>query len=191
MADFAPNVTGRYKLHYNVIGRKHTVMCRTARGLTAAQIASNGAAYLRAVFDALKAFIADDLAFISAEVAVHDSDLFFPAAVPTAVVATASAALASKQDSITHLSFAGRGAGGSKVSVHIYGFLTNPDALPAAAESDFVLLGSENGGVANAVLALNATPALAVAIDNTIPTYVNRATLKVNDFWLRQVRKGL
>jgi hypothetical protein len=191
MPDFAPNVTGRYKLHYNVIGRVHTIMMRTARGLNAAQIISNGAAYLRGLFVAMAPGMADDLAFISAEYALHDSDLFFPAATPAAVVGAIAAATFSKQDSITHLTFSGRGALGSKVSMHLYGHGTDPDTLPANIWSDFVVLGTELPRIATAVAALNVAPALAVAIDNSVPVYVNRATVKVNDFWLRKVRQGL
>lgn len=191
MPDFAPNATGRYRVHYVAAGRSHTIQMRTARGLTFTQIESNGSAFIEGLFSALATALTDDLAFTSAEVALHDEDLFFPAAVPAAVTGTFPVADMSKQDSITHLTFSGRGSGGSKVNMKVYGVATNPDALPAGIWSDFVMLGSELANIANAVTHLNDSPSLSVAIDNTIPTYVNRATIKVNDYWLRRVRQGL
>jgi len=45
---------------------------------------------------------------------------------------------------------------------------------------------------ANAVAALNTSPSgRIVAIDNSVPAYYNRITVKINDFWLRKVRQGL
>jgi hypothetical protein len=192
MPDFAPNVTARYRLHYKVVGRNHTVQCRGTRGIDVSTLMADGAAYLRAVFSALAAGMADDLAFISAEYALTDSDLFFPATLPAAVTGLVAASTFSKQDSITHLTFSGRGAGGSKVSQKIYGVNWAPDVLPAGIESDFVVTGGESAIVLNAIAAFNNSPSgRIVAIDNTVATYHGQATLKINDFWLRKVRQGL
>lgn len=191
MPDFAPNVTARYKLHYTAAGRPHTIMCRAARGTLASPGAGQCAVYLRGLFSALAPLLADDLSFTSAEFALTDSDLFFPAAVPAAVVGGSPIAGFSKQDTITHLTFSGRGTGGSKVNVKVYGVNWAPDTLPGSVESDFVVLGTELAQIANAVISLNTGSGIIVAIDNTAALYANRATIKVNDFWLRQVRKGL
>jgi len=192
MPDFAPNATARYRLHYNVAGRIHTMQCRGVRGIDASTLNADGSAYLRGFINAMAATLSDDLSFISAEYALTDSDLFFPGTLPTAVVGGFSAALMSKQDSITHLTFSGRGATGSKINVKLYGVGTNPDALPANIWSDFVMLGSELAAIAAAVSALNTSPSgRIVAIDNSVATYHNRATIKINDFWLRKVRQGL
>jgi hypothetical protein len=191
MPDFAPNVTFRYKLHYNAAGRKHTTQVRAARGTLATPGAGQCATYLRAVFDALKAIMPDDLSFLSAEYALTDSDLFFPAATPAAVVGGTAAASFSKQDSISHLTFSGRGSLGSKANLKLYCFAFNPDVLPAPLESDFVVLASEALLVSNAIAALNTGSGIIVAIDNSPINYYARATLKVNDFWLKRVRQGL
>jgi len=191
MPDFAPNVTGRYRLRYNAVGRVHTIQVRVARGLSLLSIQDAGATYIRPVFLALAAALVSDFLFISATAAETDSDLFFPVAIPTQVVGLAPIADYSKQDSITHLTFSGRGASGSKVNQKIYGFVNNPDQLPPNVGSDFVLLSSESPLIQNAVNAFNSPGASIVAIDNSVPVYVQRATIKINDFWLRQVRKGL
>ena len=191
MPDFAPNVTGRYKLHYRVVGRSHTIQVRVARGAIFADIVNNSRVYLLALFTALASNLCDDLSFVSAEAALTDSDLFFPAATPTAVAGAIALAGYSGQDSISHLTFSGRGAFGSKTNVKVYGWQANPDTLPLNQASDFVLLATESAAISSAIGALNGGGASIVAIDNSPPTYHNRATLKVNDFWLRRLRQGL
>jgi len=162
------------------------------RGIDVGTGVTEAAAYLRALFVALASNLADDLAFTSAEYALTDSDLFFPAAMPAAVTGAIDVADFSKQDSITHLTFSGRGAGGSKTSVKVYGAQYLPDQVPDAIESDFVINSAESSLILNSVAALNnSVGGRTVCIDNTVATFHARATVKVNDFWLRQVRKGL
>lgn len=191
MPDFAPNVTARYKLHYTAVGRSHTILVRAPRGTIFADIVSNARVYLNAFFSALAPNLVDDLAFVSAEAALTDSDLFFPATVPTAVVGAIAIALYSKQDSITHLTFSGRGTAGSKCNLKVFGWQANPDTLPTNQASDFVINATESAAISSAIAVLNGSPASRVAIDNTPPTYHLRATVKINDFWLRRVRQGL
>jgi len=143
------------------------------------------------LFTALISFLCDDLTFVSAEVALTDSDLFFPAAIPTAVVGAVALATFSKQDSITHMTFSGRGALGSKVNMKVYGGNLGPDTLPVNAVSDFLITSVESPTIASAVLALNVGGNNIVAVDNTKPVFHQQATVKVNDFWLRRVRQGL
>lgn len=192
MTTFAPNVTARYRLHYNVVGRNHTMQCRGVRGVDVGTLVADGAAYLRAVFAALAANLCDDLSFISAEYALTDSDLFFPAAVPTAVVGLNDLATFSKQDSITHLTFSGRGSFGSKANLKLYGCQFDPDNVTGDPPEDFVITSAEYAPIATAIAALNTSPGgRIVAIDNSPAAYHARATLKVNDYWLRRVRQGL
>jgi hypothetical protein len=67
----------------------------------------------------------------------------------------------------------------------------DPDVLPPNVSNDFVILSSELSVIDDAVTHLNSALPLAVAIDNSVPIYAARVTVKINDFWLRQVRKGL
>jgi hypothetical protein len=166
-------------------------MMRAPRDSTLPDIVSHGQGYLGGLFTALASFLFDDLAFISADAALTDSDLFFPCAVPTAVAGAITPATLSKQDSITHITFSGRGASGSKVNLHVYGMALDPDVLPPNVSNDFVILSSELSVIDDAVTHLNSALPLAVAIDNSVPIYAARVTVKINDFWLRQVRKGL
>lgn len=189
MADFAPNVTPRYRLKYNAVGRPHSVMVRGSRGTSFAGMEALGISAFFGLFSALDTLMCDDLAFISADIALTDSDLFFPASVPGVVTGTSPIAQYSKMDSISHWTFSGRGDLGSKVSMKLYGIQNVSDVLPATVHSDFVLLGTEDTRVADAVAVLNA--GAIVTVDNTQAAWLNRVTIKINDFWLRQVRKGL
>lgn len=192
MPDFAPNVTARYRLHYHVARRDHTMQCRMVRGIDVGTLTTEAPAYLRTLFNAMASLMADDLVFTSAEYALTDSDLFFPAPVPTAVVGALDVNDFSQQDSITHLTFSGRGAGGAKINMKLYGVQVDPDVIPDDIQTDFVLDGTESAPVAAAVTALGVSLGLRiVCIDNSVATYHNRATVKINDFWLKRVRQGL
>jgi len=191
MPDFAPNVTPRFKLHYHVATRDHVMQFRGVRGISTGQMGDNGRAAAAALFTAMAPVLADDLAFLSAEIALTDSDVFFPTAVPSPVTGEVAVATYSKQDTISHLTFNGRGqALGSKTNVKLYGCNFNPDAVPANLISDFVFTPGESAVIDAAVLALQ-TAAGIVAIDNSSIIWSGRVTLKVNDFWLRKVRQGL
>jgi hypothetical protein len=190
MPDFAPNVTPRYRLHYRAVNRNHTAQVRAPRGHDAGGVAALGTAFFFGLFDALSSAMTDDLEFISAEYALTDSDLFFPSSLPTAVTGAIAVADFTKQDSITHLQFSGRGAGGSKVSVKVYGFSMNPESVTERPESDFIILSGESSLISDAIAAI-AAETTARAIDNTQISWRAAATVKVNDAWLRKVRQGL
>lgn len=189
MADFAPNVTPRYVLKYRSVGRVHSIMMRGARGISFALMESYGQTLFNAFFTTMAAGLPVDLEFISASVAITDSDLFFPAAPPTAVTGAVALTSLSGQDSISHITFSGRGGLGSKVNLHVYGFAWGPDVLPAGDESDFVITAGESTVIANAIAALAADSHIR-AIDNSQPVWRSQVTLKVNDYWLRKLRQG-
>jgi hypothetical protein len=189
MPTFAPNVTPRYKVSYQAVGRVHSLLFRGARGLSFGDMETLGATAANAMFNPTLGVLVDDFSFLDAAVALTDSDIFLPAALPTAEVGTADIADYSKQDSITHVTFAGRGAGGAKVNWHLFGITLNPDVLPPEVENDFKITSAEWGVIANVYTVLAAQTGLR-AIDNTAITYKSYALVKVNDHWLRKVRQG-
>lgn len=189
MPDFAPNVTPRYVLSYRSAQRAHSVMMRGARGISAALMESYGQGLFNTFFTSLATLLPLDLAFISAKVSLTDSDLFFPATVPTAVAGTIALTALSKQDSITHTTFSGRGSLGSKVNLKIFGIQWSPDTMPGGVEQDFVVTSSETSFVATAIAVLAADSHIR-AIDNTQPSWYAKVTFKPNDYWLKRVRQG-
>lgn len=189
MPDFAPNVTPRYKAHYVVATHPHSIQFRVARGTNDGDGILAGRTHANALFAAFAAILFEDFHWVSAEYAHQDSDLFFPATLPTAVTGLTLLTAMSPADEIMHLTFSGRGAGGSKVSVHVYGTNFTLDLTPQGVFSDWILTGAENAGVASALTSLAANGDLR-AIDNTAVTWRQQATIKLNDYWLRQLRKG-
>lgn len=189
MPDFAPNVTPRYKAHYVAATHPHTMQFRVARGTNDGDGILAGRVHANAIFAPLTAVLFEDFHWVSAEYAHQDSDLFFPAALPTAVVGLALLSAMSASDEIMHLTFSGRGAGGSKVSVHVYGTNFTLDLSPQGVFSDWILTAAENGAIASCLASLAANGDLR-AIDNTAVSWRQQATVKLNDYWLRQLRKG-
>lgn len=189
MPDYAPNVTPRYRAHYRVAKHTHVMQFRGARGSTFAQMELLGTTHAHALMNALASVLFDDFAWISAEIALTDDDLFFPAATPTAVTGAQLLANCSAADEITHLTFSGRGAGGSRCSVHAYGTNFDVDTTPPGGFADFIITAAENTPVANAIASLAPVPTL-VAVDNTGVTWRSQVTVKLNDYWLRIKRKG-
>ncbi len=190
MPDYAPSATPRYKLIYNNAGVQHSVQLRGERDEAQGATVTRSQGVLESLFASLSPLLCTDLQFISAFYIPKDSEVSVVAAVPAAVPAPPNVIGGfSAQDKISSLSFAGKSSLGSRARLSIFGIFLNPDALPAGIASNFVLLSSESAPVSDAVTSLNlgALP----AIDGGVITWYTRATLKVNDHWLRRVRQGV
>lgn len=189
MPDYAPNYTSRYRVRYQVIGRAHVMQFRGFRSLTQAAMVSAGIAGFTAIYSNLSVVLSTDFSVLDASYAPADSDVFVPASVPTGITGSSSVANMTGQDSISHMTFAGRGLGGSKFNVKAYGIQWAPDLLPANAASDFRILGTESPQVQAAYDDLADVSDLC-AIDNTAMNWYTYVNLKVNDYWLRKLRQG-
>lgn len=190
MGDFAPDVTPRYIARYVSVGLQHDVMFRVPRdttysvGVAAAQLG------LHDIFVELVTSLPTDFAWISARWYDQNSDDAIPAAVPAAVAGTHNTNLFSKADKISHLTFSGKGFAGSKVSMKVFGVAFDPDELPANPENKFAFDPGDYATIDAAVAALNSA-ALLTAIDNTHPIWYGRVNLKINDHYLKGVRRGI
>lgn len=188
MADFAPSATPRYVLKYVNAGVEHTIMFRAARGTSMGALQTIGEGAVDDLFDALGPFLCTDLAAVSATLYEEDSEVGIPTGVPTLPAGDQVVADYSPTDKVSFFGFAGKGTGGSKVSVKVFGILTG-DA-PDEPAADGVIKPGESVAVTAAVNALSAQSGLR-AIDNTaIAVWYPRVTYKVHDRWLREVRKG-
>jgi hypothetical protein len=187
--DFAPDATPRYVLAYIAAGVTHHTMVRGSRSNNLSDLNSLGQGFFHAVFTALAPLMPADLAFLDAVLIDKDTDIGVPGTVPTHVAGTTAVNTYSPMDKITHTTFAGKGSGGSKVNLKLYGINYGLDSTTSAVR-DFVLTPGDETNIDNAITALNAQ-GNARAIDNTGITWHNRATVKVNDKWLRLVRKGV
>lgn len=184
MTTYAPNFTPRYKLHYKVGNIEHTVQIRTPRGTDLGGTEFAGHA-LRDIWNGLAAYLLDDLVFLTAEVALTDSDVFGPASLPVAVTGTLDPADYNARERIRGLTWNGRSTG-SKARFTLFGLMF-PDEGTGVVGSDGLILGSEVAAITSG--AATATTYFKAGSGNAA-VFQGRATYKENDHLLSLVRKG-
>ena len=187
MPDFAPDFTPRYRARYLSAGINHVVMLRGYRGEPSADTSNRARTVLAGVFDAFDTALPTDFQWLSAEYIPEDTNVGSPDAVPAAVVGLAPVAMFSTQDRITSLGFVGRSAS-TPVRLFIFGVQLNPDVVPPSNFDDWRLTSVESAAVAASVALLNSS---AIPANNNQPSsWSLYANIKVNDYWLRQARRG-
>jgi hypothetical protein len=185
MTTYAPNWTPRYKAHYVACALPHSITLRTIRGDTIPHITAL-ADVAHDIFEALAAKLTDDFAWVSAEYAVTDSDVWVPAATPVAVTGLFDAADFSTAQKISPTTFSGKAAS-SRARFSCYGVVWAFET-PGNAANDFVINGAEDADVAAVVTAVSGR---AFAGSGEVTMWHNRATYKVNDRLVKRARQGL
>ena len=189
MTSYAPTFTPRLRCHYIAWGIPHTIQARVPRGTSTASLLDRRGA-ISALFSIWADDLADDFAFTSAEYAEQDSDLFTPADPPVIVSGAVALADVRPTQRILSTTFSGR-APGSKARVSLYGirwnFMDTPTG-PAAFDDDTIVTADEDSRIADSVAQLT-TQLYAGSGQATV--WYARATLKINDFLLKRVRRGL
>jgi len=188
MTSYSPSYTSRYRAKYRACGIEHSIQLRKALG---ASFATTDllAGTVHDLFNAFAAQMPVDLEFISGEVAEEGSDIFVPGTTPAAVTGLVAVADYTPFQKVTHTRFAGK-APGSRASCELYGIWWEYSNIASDANTipyDGLATAAEWGVIGTAVALLN-TQAFANSGQATV--WYNRATVKVNDFWLRQVRSG-
>lgn len=185
MTTFAPTFTPRYKATYVAAGVQHSLTVRGPRGSLFASMEANRI-YIGQCFDALAATMAVDLAWISAAVALTDSDVFTPALTPPVTTAgTIAVNLYTATQKITALTWSGKSIGG-KSRFSIFGCRFLQDAVGTAAANgvitlaEFAAVGTIKG-IADVRFG---------ASDGNTAVYRSVATIKPNDHLLKLVRRG-
>jgi hypothetical protein len=186
MTTYAPTFTPRLRVHYKVGGIAHSIQVRGPRGASLATMETLKDPVANC-FVAVAAFLYDDFEWVSAEVALTDSEIFVPIAVSGivpvggVVLGTTSAVLR-----IRGLTISGR-APGSRGRFTMYG-LSLPQGDITSTAGDGVLTAAELpalttiAGIANTYFKANSG-------DATI--WYNRGTYKGNDHLLKLVRRGV
>jgi hypothetical protein len=187
MADFAPNYTARYRLHYTVTGKSHTMTWRVASSVTD----PTGVASKMELFLAdLQEDLYSDFTCVSADFALADTDIFLPAPVPASPAGTASPGDAKETDKALSLGFVGRSAAGGKARFFLYGTIFGNIIRSAPANDWKVVTAEDPAGVGAGIVRLNETSPALVANDDHIVTWYEYANLKYNDRWVRRQRRG-
>lgn len=186
MTTYAPTFTPRLRVKYKAGKIAHTLQVRGPRGASAATIEGYKDPVANC-FVALAAHLYNDFAWISAEIALTDSEAFIPIAVSGivpvgAVVLTTQSAV----NRIRGLTISGR-APGSRARFTMFGieFTANIDT---GAGADGIITATEEpalttiSGIANTYFKANSG-------DTTF--WYNRGTYKGNDHLLKLVRRGI
>jgi hypothetical protein len=189
MTTYSPDYTGRYRAKYVSAGVTHVAQLRKFRGATVSQI-TDLAGTMQSVFNTWAADLPTDFAWISAEYAEQDSNLFIPTGTPAAVTGVRNPALYTPLQKVVSTTFAGR-APGSKARISLFGvFWQFTDTLDDANTFAYngIIEGSEDARIATTKGFLDSQWSANSGVNAV--TY-SRATVKINDYWLRQIRKGI
>jgi hypothetical protein len=191
MPDFAPTATPRVVYHYTSAGLAHSITFRGFRDESQATSEARATSAIQAIATNLDFLLCEDLVVTQAFYIPQDSEVSVLASIPTIDAGDVAIEDFSIQDKISSLGFAGKSNAptGSRANFKIFGVSTNPDVTPAVATSNFLITGLENADIAALVTALNGFNL--PAIDNGQVRWYNRATLKVNDKWLKDARRGI
>lgn len=189
MTSYAPSYTSRYRARYHACGIDHVCQLRKQLGATPGQTALL-AGTVHDIFNTWQTILPDDFAFLGAEQADEGSDLFYPSVTPVAVIGTIGVGDYTPFQKVTHTRFACR-AVGSRSAIELYGLFweygNRIDDTNVLAY-DGVITAAEDARVGTTAALLN-TQAFANS-GNPSSLWYSRATVKVNDFWLKAVRSG-
>jgi hypothetical protein len=187
MADFAPNFTARYRVHYTTLGHLHSQLWRVARG-----VGSTGASLMvskvGAFYTAMSVGMFTDLVINSAEYAPEDVDLFAPFAAPTFTPGVAVVPLQPISQSTLSTSFIGRSSGGQKARLFQWGLQLSPESASPIPTDNFRLVAGDSPVISGAINVLNAGGPTIVGSDNLPVTWYQYVNTKYNDHWVAAVR---
>jgi len=187
MSTHAANFTGRYRAHYIAAGVQHSILIRAPRGADLATVITNGQNGAAGVFAPTTALLADDFAWLSAEVALEDTEIFDPAPTPSAVLGTVDFATGnwSARKRVSGLTFSGRSAG-SRARFTLYGLDINGD-LSTDIGANGIITVAEFSAIDGIVTSANTHN---FAGNGEPASFYRRGTHKVNDKLLKLVRRG-
>jgi hypothetical protein len=186
MTTFAPTFTPRWKGTYVAASVQHTLQLRGPRGASFSTM-DGYRDRAREVFDALHGDLCSDFAWVSAEVALTDSDVFLPATTPTVGMAgTNSLSDYSPIDKISALTLSGRtDEGRSRFSIFGLLFL---GSTPGDIGADGLVTTAEVAGLSSVIGTANT---YFYGNSGQLAVWHNRATFKPNDHLLKLVRRGI
>lgn len=186
MADFAPNYTARYRIHYTVLGKSHSMLWRVASSVTdPTGIASKVELFL----DDMSPALFNDFTVTSADFALADTDIFLPAPAPASPTGAASFPSGAGAVAANAISFVGRSTAGGKSRMFMYGIAYEVGGYTTRS-TDFRFTSAENAEISDAIVRLNETSPALVANDDHVATWYEYVNWKPNDRWVRRLRRG-
>jgi len=163
------------------------MMLRQPRTILPGPGSSQAAACITALVAALASLLPTDFHFISATYTQEDTDIAVGVAtLPTDPTGVQDLADYSAVMRATVTNFHGK-AGATRASVGVYGVFWN-FSDPTGKAANGRVETTELAAIANAVAALNAGSQV-TAINNFEADWQPYATVKIDDYWLKQVRR--
>lgn len=188
MTDYAPNFTPRYLAHYKSAGFNHSIMYRAQRGHPKADVVSDGQLTIQAIMNVLADQLPTDFAYSSATYYEMDSDIGDSGvAVPAATTGLADLGDYSPMVRAASTTFKGS-AFGSKASFAVFGLLWD-FADPTGVAGNGRVESAEDPNIAGVLTVLDGATNWRVISNAGTPRWYRFATVKVNDYWLKQARK--
>lgn len=183
MTTYAPNFTPRMRVKYLAAGVEHTIQMRSSRGASSVTVDASKEE-ISNIFQLFEPLLAEDFAFLSAEYALTDSDVFIPTSLPTAVTGEQLLTDFSLQQRATSTGFIGRSAG-SRAAIFFYGIWWE-DGVGTPRDNGRVTT-VENTAIGSAAANLSTNAKAGSGGDAVFYTYAN---IKVNDHILKLIRRG-
>lgn len=185
MTTYAPTFTPRVKCHYRAAGIAHTCTVRGERG-DSTSVMEARSRNLQEIFTLAAPVLSDDFEWTAVEIALTDSDSFFPATMLDPVTGTIDFGAIARRYAIVGTTFSGRGFAG-KSRFTMYGLYWIQAATPQPG-NDFVVTGAENAIITD--IAANASAHFRDSSGGACSFY-NQATIKENDQLVKKMRRGL
>lgn len=190
MTTWAPDTTKRVIETYVSAGVTHRLMLRRARGESLPTALTNARSTFVNLVTEIANFLPDDFHWVKEEYILEDSNIALPSGWtgPGSIVGAVDADSLTAIEKATAMGFVGKGSGGALAKIFIFGVTVDQHTVGADG-ADGRIAAIEDADVADAIVLLNSgNPTY--AIDNTIASFYAYANIKVNDYWLRQARKG-
>lgn len=185
MTTYAPTFTSRWRGKYLAGGIQHTIGFRGPRGATFATM-DGYKDRAREIFAALASVLFEDFSWISAEVALTDTEEFLPSTLPTvSVPGTLDPGDYSAKMRIRGLTFSGK-APGSRARFTMFG-LAYAESAAGSPGADGIITPAESAGISTVI---STAGTYFYANSGSLAGWHNRATYKENDHLLKLVRRG-
>lgn len=187
MTTWAPDMTPRYKAGYISAGLLHSLQVRAPRGSTDTETVTIGRNTCQALALAMQALLPDDFHWTEAHFAKQFTSVFLPTTfIPTDPTGAKALSTYTPVQRATETIFQGNG-GGSRVTMNLFGVYWDLGDVASPAANGRVET-TENATVLAGVAALNAGTGQ-VSVGNAVVIYSAYANVKINDYWLKRVRK--
>ena len=187
MTTYAPDATPRVTYKYQSAGFIHSLTLRVARGTSDASAVSQVAAALGTVAGILAPLLPTDFAFVSGALYRQDSSIALGGqGLPTQPTGVQDIADYTPMMRATATTFKGAANG---VSWHSewFGVFWDPSDVAGPAANGKVN-SAESATIASAIAAWNASAGI-TTIEGHHPGVYAYATVKPNDYWVKQARK--